>query len=323
MTIGELKNEIQQMFTESIGIKVYAILKNENENIVKSINIADEERQEHNSTESLQKGFCKCIENLLASYNEEDKIIELSSADERGKAVYFYDLEQLPSEMVMMKEIKEDADNVETYQFSKDTLDQIIAFIIQIGNANQSLILYKQQYAISLLKRDKYMLIRMPHENRFKKFDEDILRIDFNCQFILWKDRIYIFDIEKMEKICSFHEIIVKEAKKSISEIKKVGILENVEVLYDELDNISFARKLTRVYKDSKVLGKVNNQELINFTRKHSYFIKNPIKVTEDGARLMLDTKKSKAAFVKLLNDDLLTSELTKTDYESLAKNNA
>ncbi len=322
MTIGELKNEIQQMFTESIGIKVYAILKNENENIVKSINIADEERQEHNSTESLQKGFCKCIENLLASYNEEDKIIELSSADERGKAVYFYDLEQLPSEMVMMKEIKEDADNVETYQFSKDTLDQIIAFIIQIGNANQSLVLYKQQYAISLLKRDKYMLIPMPHENRFKKFDEDILRIDFSCQFILWKDRIYIFDIEKMEKICSFHEIIVKEAKKSISEIKKVGILENVEVLYDELDNISFARKLTRVYKDSKVLGKVNNQELISFTRKHSYFTKNPIKVTEDGARLMLDTKKSKAAFVKLLNDDLLTSELTKTDYESLAKNN-
>lgn len=28
-------------------------------------------------------------------------------------------------------------------------------------------------------------------------------------------------------------------------------------------------------------------------------------------------------AFIKLMNDDLLTSELTNSDYESLAKNNA
>ena len=35
----------------------------------------------------------------------------------------------------------------------------------------------------------------------------------------------------------------------------------------------------------------------------------------------MLDTKKSKETFIKLMNDDLLTSQLTNFDYESLAKN--
>lgn len=322
MIIRELKNEIQEMFTEDIGIRLYAVLKNEVGNIVKAVNIADEDNEQENSSNGLLQGFCDTVSHLLCTYDEGNDIMELSSADERGKAIYYYDLEQFPAEMLMLKNVLDSGNITETFCFAEDTLEQIIAFIIQIGNANHSLILYKQQYPVSLLKRDKYMLTPIPHENRFKKYDKDILRIDFNCQFFLWNDNIYIFDIEKMEKICAFHEVIVNEAKKSIEEIRETGILDNVEVLFDELDNITFARKLTRVYKDSKVLGKVSNKALIEFTRNHAYFSKNPIKVTEDGNKLLLDTKKSKEAFIKLLNDDLLTSQLTNTDYESLAKNN-
>lgn len=323
MIIRELKNEIQTMFTENIGIRLYAVLKNADGNIVKAVNIADEENEHRNSSNELLQGFCESVSNLLCIYDEDNEIMKLSSADERGKAIYYYDLEQLPNEMSLLKSVSESVNITETFCFAEDTLEQIIAFIIQIGNADHSLLLYKQQYPVSLLKRDKYMLTPIPHENRFKKYDKDILRIDFNCQFALWEGEIYIFDIEKMERICSFHDVIINEAKKSIEVIRETGILDNVDVLYDELDNITFARKLTRVYKDSKVLGKVSNKELIDFMQRHTYFAKNPIKITEDGNKLLLDTKKSKAAFIKLLNDDFLTSQLTKTDYESLAKNNA
>lgn len=323
MIIRELKNEIQTMFTENIGIRLYAVLKNADGNIVKAVNIADEENEYGNSSNELLQGFCESVSNLLCIYDEDNEIMKLSSADERGKAIYYYDLEQLPNEMSMLKFVSESVNITETFCFAEDTLEEISAFIIQIGNADHSLVLYKQQYPVSLLKRDKYMLTPIPHENRFKKYDKDILRIDFNCQFALWEGEIYIFDIEKMERICSFHEVIINEAKKSIEVIGETGILDNVDVLYDELDSITFARKLTRLYKDSKVLGKVSNKELIDFMQRHTYFEKNPIKITEDGNKLLLDTKKSKAAFIKLLNDDLLTSQLTKTDYESLAKNNA
>lgn len=183
--------------------------------------------------------------------------------------------------------------------------------------------MYKQQYPISLLKRDRYMLTPIPHQNRLKKFNQDILRVDFNYQFFLWKDIIYISDIDKMERICSFHNIIVNEAKKSIQAIEQMDILDNVEVLSDELDNITFARKLTRVYKDSKVIGKVENAKIVAFSQQHSYFQKNPLKLNENKDKFLLDTKKSKNTFIKLLNDDLLTSELTSNDYEALAKNNA
>ena len=133
---------------------------------------------------------------------------------------------------------------------------------------------------------------------------------------------IYISDIDKMEKICSFHDIILKEAKKSIHEIENIQILDNMEVLTDELDNMTFARKLTRIYKDSKVLGKVSNRSIIDFSKKHKYFKSNPIKINDTGDRFILDTKKSKETFIKLMNDDFLTSQLTDSDYEALAKNN-
>ena len=70
-------------------------------------------------------------------------------------------------------------------------------------------------------------------------------------------------------------------------------------------------------------MGKVTNETIIAFTREHSYFKTNPIKLNAEGNKFVLDTKKSKNAFVKLLNDDLLTSNLTRSEYEVLAKNMA
>ena len=125
-----------------------------------------------------------------------------------------------------------------------------------------------------------------------------------------------------MEKICGFQEIIKKEAEKSIEAIGTADLIEDVEVLHDELDNTAFARKLTQIYKDSKVLGKVEKKDIIAFTQRHPFFIKNPLKLNATEDKFVLDTKRSKNTFIKLLNDDLLTSDLTKAQYESLAKNN-
>lgn len=50
--------------------------------------------------------------------------------------------------------------------------------------------------------------------------------------------------------------------------------------------------------------------------------MRNKIRYTPDGTQFALDTKVSKDLFVKLLNDDFLTSELTQLYYDSLAKDN-
>lgn len=310
------------MLNEKHGIMLYAVLKTEEGKIVKFLNIADEDDDKDNTSKDLLKGFTDIIKNKFAVYNEDDEIIKLSSADERKNALYYYDLDELPMEMERLKDISETLDVGEIFNFKQDSLSQITALIIVIGNENRNLIMYKQQYPVSLLNRDRYMLTPILHENRLKRFDQDILRVDFNYQFFLWNDVVYISDIEKMEKICSFHDIVINEARTSIQKIEEINILDNIEVLNDELDNITFARKLTRIYKDSKVLGKVSNQAIIEFSLRHHYFKNNPLKLTESKDKFILDTKKSKETFIKLMNDDLLTSQLTNSDYESLAKNN-
>ena len=302
---------------------MYALIRRDNEENVKKINIADEHDPTDNTAQELLNGFVEAINNKFSSYEDENEIIKLSAADERKNGLYYYDLDELPKEMEVLMKISNPETDIETFNFKEDSLENISAFIIVVGNAEESIVMYKQQYPISLLKRDRYMLTPILHKNRLIKFDQDILRVDFNYQFFLWNDTIYISDIDKMEKICSFHNIIVNEARKSIQAIENMNILDNVDVLLDELDNITFARKLTRVYKDSKVIGKVENAQIIAFSQQHSYFRNNPLKLNENKDKFLLDTKKSKNTFIKLLNDDLLTSGLTSNDYEALAKNNA
>ena len=322
MKTKELGNEIQEMLQGKISIKMYALIRREDEETVKFINIADEQNKEDNTAHGLLNGFVEAINNKFLNYEGDDEVIKLSAADERKNGLYYYDLEVFPEEMEALINVY-NQDDIETFNFQEDSLENIAAFIIVIGNEEEKIVMYKQQYPISLLKRDRYMLTPIPHENRLKKYEHDILRVDFNYQFFLWKDRVYISDIDKMEKICSFHNIIVNEAKKSIQAIEHMAILDDVEVLYDELDNITFARKLTRVYKDSKVIGKVDNAKIIEFSQHHAYFKNNPLKLNESKDKFLINTKKSKNTIIKLLNDDLLTSELTSNDYEALAKNNA
>lgn len=323
MKTKELQQEIQEMLKGIKGITMYALIRRDNEENVKIINIADEHDPTDNTAQELLNGFVEAINNKFSSYEDENEIIKLSAADERKNGLYYYDLDELPKEMEVLMKISNPETDIETFNFKEDSLENISAFIIVVGNAEESIVMYKQQYPISLLKRDRYMLTPILHKNRLIKFDQDILRVDFNYQFFLWNDTIYISDIDKMEKICSFHNIIVNEARKSIQAIENMNILDNVDVLLDELDNITFARKLTRVYKDSKVIGKVENAQIIAFSQQHSYFRNNPLKLNENKDKFLLDTKKSKNTFIKLLNDDLLTLGLTSNDYEALAKNNA
>lgn len=322
VAIKELKQELLTLLAREIGVEMYAVLKMDDEDELRMLNIADEQTVACNTADELCKGFAAAIKQKIAEYDEDDIVLKLSSADDRKNGLYFYDLDETPKEMQYMKRIIEKKEDIGTFNFKKDKLNTIVAILIVAGDAENKIVLYKRQYPVGLLSRDRYMLTPIRHENRFKKVDEDILRVDFNFQFFLWKNVVYIVDIDKMEKICSFHYIIKNEARKSVQKIEDAGILDNAEVLLDEIDNISFARKLTRVYKDSKVLGRVPNSRIISFTKEHSFFEKNPLKINDSEDKFILDTKKSKNTFIKLLNDNFLTSELTNYDYEALAKNN-
>jgi len=319
-------HDIVQLVSRSeSGISLFFIMKtaaNSDDPIIKHVNLADEEDVNDNTSALLLKAFQEHVTYRLSMIDSE-AVIPLSSADSREDAVYRYDLCDIPMHLQAMNACSGYVllDDTDTFQFGKDNLDDVQAMVIIIGTADSMVALFKQSYPISLLKRDKFTLIPIPHTTRFKKLDSDLLKIDINFQFVLYKDCYYIFDLKKLESLTGFDGIIRKEAEKSIESIQKMDLLEDVQPLADEICDVTFARKLTRIYKDSKVIGKISNSDIIKFVQKHAYFKNHPIKHTASGDRLIVDTKASKNAFIRLLNDDLLYSALTQSEYESIAKN--
>ena len=98
---------------------------------------------------------------------------------------------------------------------------------------------------------------------------------------------------------------------------------ENNESLVDyTLEVPSFARKLSKVKKASPIfkLG-ISKEAIVEFT-KNTPELAGKFKYSEDGTQIRLGTKKSKIAFLKLMNDAFLHSELTKQWYDASAKDN-
>ena len=320
-TLGVLKLEIQELkeqlqsfsCDDDIGIIVYLVLKNQAEEI--SIKMADID-SEH-ALPSLKDYFLFSINQRIIE-KEELQIMNISEADERKNVIYQYDLIEKPAELSIISTLLEN-ERQPTFNFSRDNFSDIKAYIVIMGNNQKKLLLYKKHYPISLLKRDSQMMLMRSNE-RFVRFNEELIRLDNNFQFFALNDVLFIKDLEQLEKFFGFHDLIKREALGSISKIEQAEILADVEVLREAVENIAFARKLTKLSVNSPVLeGDIPIQTIIQFTQTNPA-LAGRLKYNHDESKIVLDTKVSQNLFVKLLNDDYLKSELTQMHYDSLAK---
>lgn len=312
MTIDELKSSISEAISgDGVGTEFFFLLDSNNGMEIKSVDINDGDQTE------LAEMFLERIRGILL--NDDLSLISLSSADDRINAVYEYDLENIPSELTHLKTIIEN-DNFEAFSFTNDDLSHLEGILILIGNQDTQLALYKYQYPITLLRKDTgFNLMKSRNSNRFQKLDQDILKINSKFEFLKINGKYYILDLKTLEKFFGFHDAIKNIAEQGIENIQNCGIAEDVSVLTERLDDITFSRKLVKSARNSPVLGVIPNSTIIGFSNTHPA-LKGKFKYSEDGNKLSLKTKTSQNLFLKLLNDDFLQSELTKIFYDSLAR---
>jgi DNA-binding GntR family transcriptional regulator len=128
--------------------------------------------------------------------------------------------------------------------------------------------------------------------------------------------------LNTIEKSFGFHDVIKREAMIGLEAIREMSIVSNIGTLEELIDNVGFARRLTKIARNSPVIrNNIPNANIISFSMNHPA-VRNKMRYTPDGSQFALDTKVSKDLFIKLLNDDFLTSELTSLYYDSLAKDN-
>lgn len=315
MDIKEIKNNLNQILTRDISLNMFFVLEDEEGNYFKR----KVDLEQGKTTEELIDLFKS---NLLINIigNEELCLCNLSESDDRRNAIYYFDYDVYPKDLCCIHDFNLDEDvAVDKFSFSNENLSGLRGYLIYLGSMTDGVVLYKKHYPISLIKRDSFMLYKK--QQRFVRFDGDeMLRLNENVQVMKLNNEIYVLDIDNFERNFGFESLIIKRATETIEEIEQIGILEDVQVLKDLVDDITFARKLSKIREKSPVITlNISNDDIINFT-KINPGLRGRFKYSKDGKQIRLDTKASKNAFIKLLNDDYLRSNLTNQEYDSIAK---
>ena len=290
-----------------LQIIIYANISGANE--PRRLDIKEEDLTE------LRKLFVASIESSIIS-KEDHTVLPLSSADERGNCFYQYDLE-VPEGLKRLETIIGN-DNLSNFSLSDNQFSNIESLIIVLADTKNEISLFKKLSTVEVIGRGGFMLWKS--NQRFERFKDQLLRISSSFQALRVDGEIIIIDLDAIEKEFGFHEVIIKEATKSLSVIEEKELVDNIDSLKELVSDVRFARKLTKVARNSPVirLG-IPNESIITFAKNHP-LTKKKMKYNDSQTKFHLDTKVSKDLLIKILNDDLLTSELTKLYYDSLAK---
>lgn len=246
---------------------------------------------------------------------EDHVVLPLSTADERNKCFYEYDLE-LPEELSFMESVIGN-DNIENFNFRTDDLADLDALIVVIADNDVEISLFKKLSSVEIIGRGGFILKKATE--RFERFEDKLLRVSPRFQVIRVDEKVIIIDLNMIEKSFGFHDVIAREATLGLNVISNMKIVSEMSDLESLISNVSFARKLIKAARDSPVIkNNIPNDQIIAFSKTHP--ATRNMKYTEDESQFNLNTKVSKDLFIKILNDDLLTSELTNLYYASLAK---
>ena len=315
MNVQEIKAAVNDIISKDTSLNVFFVLTDESGNYIKRrVDLAQGE-----TTEDFIELFRDYLDRTIIQ-NEELSLCDFSSSDGRGNAIFTYDYNVFPKDLKIIHDFNiNEGIREETFSFSDEKLSDLKGYLIYLGSMQEGIILYKKHYPVSLIKRDSFLLYKK--ERRFVKFEgDDILRISGSAQVMKLGTEMFVLDTNNFERSFGFENLILKRASEAIDEIDSIGILEEIQVLKDSAEDISFARKLSKIREKSPVISLgVSNKDIIEFS-KNNPGLRGKFKYSEDGKRIRLDTKASKNDFIKMLNDDFLKSELTKQDYTSIAK---
>lgn len=254
--------------------------------------------------------------NSFVIQKDDYTVLKLSDADERGKCFYQYDL-AVPEELEFLESVIGN-DNLQNFNFNNNILSSIKSLIIVLADNNNEVSLYKKISPVEVIGRGGQIFKRA--NQRLERFEDQLLRITAKFQVLRVNEEIIITDLNSIEKSFGFHDVITREATLSLDVIDQMGLVQNIASLQELVADVSFARKLTKVAKNSPVIKlNIPNENIILFAKQHP-FTKKKMRYSDDGTQFNLDTRVSKDLLIKILNDDLLTSQLTKLYYDSLAK---
>ncbi len=319
MTTEDFKEKMQSLIDldDDFSAIVFFAMKSEEGIVLKKANIINE------VLIGIAEGYREALAIELSRFEDDDQmlVLNLSDRDERGNVVYRYDIpDEQPSYFEVMKEPigPQIVDYVgeKMFNFDRDSFSDIDYFVVRLGTEDNNIVIYRNNFNVNLMKQGRGRFYLNKSGSQIAKVENDILRMDSQIDCMLIDDDFYIINLKNLDTSKEFSAIIRRRADAALDQIADLPYIDDVEVLRQRLDDLSFARRLMRAMDNSPVTALPQN-DVLDFVRGHQK-LGNLIRI--NGDKFDLSTKRSQSAFISLLNDDFLYSKLTRRDYESSAK---
>ena len=247
--------------------------------------------------------------------NDDVMLVNYSAYEGRTKCWIEFDLD-VPNDLSFFNELSQ-ANQIEAFSFDEDKLENIESLVIVIGNVNKRIAIYKKMSTINIFTRNTGVFVRKG-DNGFVTGDINFLRITPGIDLFYINGHLFVVKLDVLEKVFNITDVVIKAAHREISEIEKLGLIENTKKLYELSQDLRYARKLSRLSTISPVIRNgIPAKSIKRFASKHPTLSK--LKYNQKD-QIVLDSKVSAQLFIKMLNDDYLNSNLTRLNYESIDK---
>jgi hypothetical protein len=311
MTLEELHEKLSFLYDENVEthISFYATTP------TTSLCLFNIENQ---FLDELKELFIEEIKLVTDNQSPNFTLENYSSSTKQLDAIFQYDLQDdLRPEMQLMKDVQAIIEPNLFVINPENSIDQVNGLYIVIRSANHVISLYKHIFGVDKIYAQKNWFLVHSNE-QFVKQQESMLRISPTFQMLCVDDDIIMTDIQKLERIMDLKAVLTNAAAQHIATIVNAKQLVTRSDLLEEVSNEpTMAKKLIHAVTVGKVfLKNISNAVIIAFAQKKGA----KLNMSYQGNQFDLTNKAEARRFIKLIDDDYLTSELTKEDYDANQK---
>ena len=285
------------------GLEVYVCISTKDGIQIKKVLITD----------NLQKTLDeKIISILKEKYLNEIEIECASDLADNKNALYDF---ELSTEYDPFAFLNTWANCDEKFDAAIDT--SISGFAFKFNFNDNYFWAYQHVYPMSVLKKSKNVYAMIGNNKIYDVVNKDLIAIASRIDLIVVHNHVITAKTTLMQNKFGYDVVIRNEAQNTIDHIVELGMVSNPEklLMFAENKKLTNAKKLMKA-KTSPILHMEKNG-LIRRIQLHERY-KDMVTI-KDG-KIVTNTIKDIQAFLKLLNDDIVKSELSDVEYDSSSK---
>ena len=306
MTAKEMREKMQRIFHSeaSHGISAFAYIDAENGFILKKFVMTDD----------LRDNVSQMLDSVVEQQFLSDET-ELDSADNIA------DNRKILYEIVQNTEYSPfpalSGYRTVNEQYSENDQNSLVGFFYRVNVNEESIWLYQQVYQSRLVKRNRSIYAALSRNHTYELLQHEVLKIESRVDFVIIGNSIITSNITLMQSKFGFDKYVRSEASATIELIKGMEFVQGIDILQNlaSKDQLTTAKKLMKA-KHSPVL-RMEHDILITAIRKHHRY-KEKFIIESDC--IVIKNQKDAKEFLKMLNDDIVRSDLTNQEYDSSTK---